>query len=79
MSSQIPYCGSCRQKRDAEMEAKKAYKAERRKARGKGKGKAKGWGSGSESEDEEERVVRTLICREVMTQMRGARRLIGVA
>ncbi|RSH92349.1 NAD-dependent histone deacetylase sir2 [Saitozyma podzolica] len=54
MSSQIPYCGSCRQKRDAEMEAKKAYKAERRKARGKGKGKAKGWGSGSESEDEEE-------------------------
>jgi hypothetical protein len=26
-----------------------------------------------------ERVVRTLICREVMTQMRGARRLIGVA
>ncbi|GFZ47915.1 Hydrolase acting on carbon-nitrogen bonds, other than peptide bonds in linear amides [Saitozyma sp. JCM 24511] len=54
MSSQIPYCGSCRQKRDAEMEAKKAYKAERKKAQGKGKGKAKGWGSGSESEDEEE-------------------------
>lgn len=54
MSSQIPYCGSCRQKRDAEMEAKKAYQAERKKAQGKGKGKAKGWGSGSESEDEED-------------------------
>jgi NAD-dependent histone deacetylase SIR2 len=51
MASQIPYCGSCRQEREAELLAIKANKEERRKAGGKGK--AKGWGSGSESEEDE--------------------------
>ena len=50
MSSQIPYCGTCRQTRDAEIARIKATRDARKKE--KGKGKAKGWGSGSESEDE---------------------------
>jgi len=49
MASQIPYCGICRQARDAEIEMAKGMKEARRKE--KGKGKAKDWG-GSESDEE---------------------------
>jgi len=52
MSSQIPYCGTCRQKRDAELEIQKGMKAARKKA--KSKGKATGWGDGSDESDEDE-------------------------
>lgn len=52
MSQQIPYCGPCRQQRDAELAAIKD--AESTRKRDKGKGRAKGWGSGSDSADEEE-------------------------
>ena len=50
MSSQIPYCGTCRQKRETELVAIKDYKAASRKD--KGKGKAKGWGSGTDDSSE---------------------------
>ncbi|KAK4688847.1 hypothetical protein P7C73_g1254, partial [Tremellales sp. Uapishka_1] len=47
MSSQIPYCGTCRSARDAEIEL-----AQKAKGKGKGKAKATQWGSDSEEEDE---------------------------
>ena len=52
MSSQIPYCGTCRQKRDTELEIRKGMKAARKKD--KGKGKATGWGDGSDESEEDE-------------------------
>ncbi|ORY20906.1 DHS-like NAD/FAD-binding domain-containing protein [Naematelia encephala] len=52
LSSQIPYCGICRTQRDAELEAIKVYKAQRRKE--KGKGRATDWGSGNDTGESDE-------------------------
>lgn len=52
MSSSIPYCGECRQRREAEIAAKKAVKEGKRKD--KGKGRANGWGSGSDESEEDD-------------------------
>lgn len=56
MSCQIPFCGSCRQKRDSELQAIRSYKAARGKARThtKGKGRAE-WDDESDEDDEEDR------------------------
>lgn len=48
MSSQIPFCGICREERDKEVSRIKAHKES--KSKDKGKGKAKGWESESDSE-----------------------------
>lgn len=50
MEQRIPYCPTCREVRDKEIEAIKAYRASVKKSRPKSK--AQGWDSGEESEEE---------------------------
>ncbi|WVF69606.1 hypothetical protein IAT40_004384 [Kwoniella sp. CBS 6097] len=51
MSQQIPYCGTCRKQRDAEVEIKRAQKALKKKSKGKGKAS---WDDDDDDEDSEE-------------------------
>ncbi|TXT04894.1 hypothetical protein VHUM_03977 [Vanrija humicola] len=49
MSQTIPYCETCREERNAEIAAIKAYRAS---VKGKGKGKASAWDDDSDDEEE---------------------------
>lgn len=49
MSQTIPYCETCREERNAEIAAIKAYRAS---LKGKGKGKASEWDDSDDDDDE---------------------------
>ncbi|WVQ98238.1 hypothetical protein IAU59_005361 [Kwoniella sp. CBS 9459] len=54
MSQQIPFCGSCRQQRDSEIELRRVQKQAAKKLNGKGKGKSKATGASWDDEDDDD-------------------------